>query len=196
VTASATADASSAPVPTLDRFRRSGTLATQDQIAAACADNGNLVLAPELTIQPGNDTEGWFVSSDDPTITVSSITTDNGTVAEFRSPIPGRLVSLTQPLTLCPGTQYELTGLTRQANRRSGCTTQFRIGTDSIFTATPQTSWISRTERFTAGAGPEGASVDLTLVMSCAGFNGASVGADANGYMSGQVGAVSVTADT
>lgn len=62
-----------------------------------------------------------------------------------------------------------------------------------MFTASPQTTFSSRTEQFTADAGTEGASVDLTLVMSCAGFAGAAVGADDEGYMVGEIGSVSVT---
>ncbi|KAF9697700.1 hypothetical protein EKO04_004461 [Ascochyta lentis] len=196
VTASATSDVDSgATAAPLSRFRRSGTLATQEQIAAACADTSNLVLSPTLNIQPDNSTEGWFVGPSENTITVASVTTDNGTIAQFRSAFPGRTLSLIQPLTLCPGTQYELSALTRQANRDSRCTVQFRVGSDSVFTATPQTSWLSETERFTAGAGPEGASVDLQVVGNCAGFFGAPVGADADGYMVLEVGSVSVVAD-
>lgn len=196
VTASATSDVGSgATAAPVSRFRRSGTLATQDQINAACNDTGNLVLSPTLNIQPNNSTEGWFVSQFDPTIPVTSVVEANGTIARFRSAFPGRTAALSQPLTLCPGTQYVLTGLTRQQDTRSGCTVQFRIGSNSVFTASPQTSWVSRTERFTAGAGPEGASQDLTLVMSCAGFSGAAVGADAEGYMVGEIGAVSVSAE-
>lgn len=196
VTASSTTDADSAPTATpLSRFRRSGTLATQEQIAAACADTANLVLSPELNIQPNDSAEGWFVGPSENTITVSAVATDNGTIARFRSAFPGRTVSLIQPVTLCPGTQYELSALTRQANTSSRCTVQLRIGNDSVFTATPQTSWVSTTERFTAGPGPEGASVDLQVVGSCAGFFGAPVGADADGYMVVEVGAVSVVAD-
>ncbi|KAF1925925.1 uncharacterized protein M421DRAFT_227623 [Didymella exigua CBS 183.55] len=196
VTAPASSDVlSEATAAPVSRFRRSGTLATQEQIGAACKDTGNLVLSPTFNIQPNNSTEGWFVSQFNPTIPIESVTQDNGTIARFRSAFPGQTVALSQPLTLCPGTQYELTALTRQADSRSGCSVQLRIGSNSVFTATPQTSWVSRTERFTAGPGAEGASQDVTLVMSCAGFAGAAVGADAEGYMVGEVGAVSVSAE-
>ena len=195
--ASATSDVDSGAAATpLSLFRRSGTLATQDQINAACNDTGNLILSPTLNIQPDASTEGWFVSQFDPTIPVDSVVTSNGTIARFRSAFPGQTVQLSQPLTLCPGTQYELSGLTRQANTRSGCTVQFRIGNNSVFTVSPQTDWAERTEQFTAGAGTEGASQDLTLVMSCAGFAGAAVGADAEGYMVGEIENVSVTASS
>ncbi|KAJ4985341.1 hypothetical protein SVAN01_09192 [Stagonosporopsis vannaccii] len=193
VTASATSEvvggATEAP---LSRFRRSGILATQDQIDAACSDNGNLILSPTLNIQPDSSTEGWFVSQFDPTIPVDSVTTANGTIARFRSAFPGQTTQLSQPVTLCPGTQYQLSALTRQVNTRSDCTVQFRVGNDAVFTARPQTDWLERSERFTAGAGTEGASQDLTMVMSCAGFAGAAVGADAEGYMVGEIGAVSI----
>ncbi|KAJ4336827.1 hypothetical protein N0V95_008493 [Ascochyta clinopodiicola] len=196
VTSSTTLEVESgATAAPLSRFRRTGTLATEEQIAAACADTSNLILSPALDIQPDNSTEGWFVGPSDNTITVTSITTDNGTIAQFRSAFPGRTISLIQPLTLCPGTQYELSALTRQASRSSRCTAQFKVGNDAVFTATPQTSWISETQRFTAGAGPEGASVDLQVVGSCEGFFGAPVGADADGYMVLEVGSVSVVAD-
>ncbi|KAF3042704.1 hypothetical protein E8E12_008429 [Didymella heteroderae] len=194
VTASATSDAASevtaAPV---SRFRRSGTLATQEQIDAACNDTGDLVLSPTLNIQPNNSNEGWFVSQFNPTIPVESAATANGTIARFRSAFPGQTAALSQPLTLCPGTQYDLTASTRQADSRSGCTVQLRIGSNSVFTASPETTFTSRTEQFTAGPGAEGASVDLTLVMSCAGFAGAVVGADPEGYMVGEIESVSVT---
>lgn len=71
---------------------------------------------------------------------------------------------------------------------------QFRVGNNVVFTANPGTTWAESSERFTAGPGAEGASQDLTLVLSCAGFGGAAVGADAEGYMVGEIGAVSVTA--
>jgi len=193
VTASTTSEVDSGATATpLSRFRRSGILATQEQIDAACSDNGNLVLSPTLNIQPDSSTEGWFVSQFDPTIPVDSVTNDNGTIARFRSAFPGQTTQLSQPVTLCPGTQYQLGALTRQANTRSDCTVQFRIGNDAVFTARPQTTWLQRSERFTAGAGTEGASQDLIMVMSCAGFAGAAVGADAEGYMVGEIGAVSV----
>lgn len=195
VEATPTSDNSGATATPLSLFRRTGTLATQEQIAAACADTSNLILSPALNIQPDNSTEGWFVGPSEATITVSSVVTDNGTIAEFRTAFPGRTLALIQPLTLCPGTQYELSALTRTANRSSGCTVQFKVGNDSVFTATPQTDWVSRTERFTAGAGAEGASVDLQVIGSCAGFFGAPVGANADGFMVVDVGAVSVTAD-
>nr|GFD61014.1 hypothetical protein [Tanacetum cinerariifolium] len=75
VAASTTSDVGSgATAVPVSRFRRSGTLATQQQINAACNDKGNLILSPTLNIQPNNSTEGWFVSQFDPTIPVSSVT--------------------------------------------------------------------------------------------------------------------------
>jgi hypothetical protein len=73
---------------------------------------------------------------------------------------------------------------------------QFKINNDVVFTANPQTDWTTRTERFTAGAGVEGASPDLNLVLNCAGFDGAPVGADDDtGLMVGEVGPVTITAE-
>ncbi|KAF3035509.1 hypothetical protein E8E11_001797 [Didymella keratinophila] len=190
---SATSSASEATATPVDRFRRSGTLATQDQINAACSDTGDLVLSPTLNIQPNNSNEGWFVSQFNPTVPVESVTENDTTIARFRSAFPGQTAAISQPLTLCPGTRYNLTASTQQADTRSDCTVQFTVGGNSVFTATPQEDFASRTEQFTAGAGTEGASVDLTAVMSCAGFAGAAVGADDEGYMVGAIGSVSVT---
>jgi hypothetical protein len=146
-----------------------------------------------LNIQANDSNEGWFVSQFNPTIPVESVAENDTTIARFRSAFPGQTTAISQPLTLCPGTLYNVTASTRQADTRSGCTVQFRVGGNSVFTASPQTTFTSRTEQFTAGAGTEGASVDLTAVMSCAGFAGAAVGADAEGYMVGEIGSVSVT---
>jgi hypothetical protein len=195
VTASATSDAGSeATAAPVSRFRRSGTLATQEQINAACNDTGNLLLSPTLNIQPNDSEEGWFVSQINPTISVESVDNVNGTIARFRSAYPGQTAALSEPVTLCPGTQYNVTVSTRQDSTLSGCTVQVRVGDNAVFTASPETSFTSRTEQFTAGPGAEGASADLTLVMSCAGFAGAVVGADAEGFMVGEINAVSVTA--
>ncbi|KAL1645583.1 hypothetical protein SLS61_008266 [Didymella pomorum] len=193
VTASATSAASETTTVPVDRFRRSGTLATQDQINAACKDTGDLVLSPTLNIQASNSVEGWFVSQFNPTIPVDSVAENGTTIARFRSAFPGQTAAISQPLTLCPGTRYNLTATTQQANTRSGCTVQFRVGANSVFTANPQDTFSSQTEQFTAGPGTEGASVDLTAVVSCAGFAGAAVGADDEGYMVGAIGSVSVT---
>ncbi|KAJ4371734.1 hypothetical protein N0V86_008287 [Didymella sp. IMI 355093] len=182
VTASATSDAGSeATAAPVSRFRRSGTLATQEQINAACSDTGNLLLSPTLNIQPNNSEEGWFVSQIDPTISVQSVTNVNGTIARFRSAFPGHTTELSEPVTLCPGTRYDVTISTRQNNVQSGCTVQVRIGSNAVFTANPETNFTSLTQQFTAGPGAEGASPDLTLVMSCAGYAGAVVGADNGG---------------
>ena len=186
---------SEAAATPLSRFRRSGTLATQEQINAACNDTGNLVLSPTLDIQPSADSEGWFLSLTDDTVQVASVDTDNGTIVRFSSAFTGHPVQLSQPVTLCPGTQYVLSGLTRQDSTYSGCTVQFKIGNDAVFTADSQTDWSTRTERFTAGPGAEGASQDLNLVLNCAGFDGVPAGTDNDGRMNGYVGPVSVTAE-
>jgi hypothetical protein len=194
ITASATSDVEATATP-VSRFRRTGTLASQDQINAACADAGNLLLSPTLSIQTDNTTEGWFISSDfDPSIILSSVSTANGTIARFSTAFAGEVAQLTQPLTLCPGTEYTIRGLNRQDDTRSGCTVQYRVGPNAVFTAKPLTSWTEESATFTAGSGIEGASQDLTLVLSCAGRGGAPVGANLAGYMVGEVGAVSVTA--
>ncbi|KAG9199437.1 hypothetical protein G6514_008502 [Epicoccum nigrum] len=194
ITAPATSDVEATASP-ISRFRRIGTLASQEQINAACADTGNLILSPNLGIQADNITEGWFISSDfDPSITVSSVSTANGTIARFSFAFAGDVAQLTQPLTLCPGTKYTISGLARQDDTRSGCTVQHRIGPNVVFTASPLTSWTQNSAAFTAGPGTEGASQDLTMVLSCAGRGGAPIGANDAGYMVGEVGAVSVTA--
>jgi hypothetical protein len=125
---------------------------------------------------------------------VSSVSTANGTIARFSFAFAGDVAQLTQPLTLCPGTEYTISGLARQDDIRSGCTVQYRIGPNAVFTASPLTSWTENSAAFTAGPGTEGASQDLTMVLSCAGRGGAPIGANDAGYMVGEVGAVSVTA--
>ncbi|KAF2998640.1 hypothetical protein E8E13_007600 [Curvularia kusanoi] len=193
ITVSATSSSGATATP-VSLFRRSGTLATQPQIDAVCAASGNVIQSPTLAIQPDDSTPGWFVSSGvNPAIIVESVSTDNGTIVRFSSAFAGEVAQLDQPLVLCPGTVYTISGLTRQDNTRSGCTVQYRVGSNTIFTATPSTTWSANSATFTAGPGTEGASQDLTLVLSCAGRGGAPLGVNAEGYMVGEVSNVTVT---
>lgn len=52
-----------------------------------------------------------------------------------------------------------------------------------MFTASPQESWLQRSEFYTAGTTPEDVSVDLKIRVSCAGQGGAPVGTTDDGYM-------------
>lgn len=139
---------------------------------------------------------GWTVDTSDPVISVESEQNPegNGTIAQFRSAVVGRTLSITQPITLCPDSQYSLSALNRQANVLAKCNATYAVGSDVVFTVTPQQSWLPTSGFFTAGSGATGASVNLTITASCAGFDGIAV-ADQDGFMRVEVSGVSIVKD-
>ncbi|CAO2647646.1 Nn.00g085680.m01.CDS01 [Neocucurbitaria sp. VM-36] len=198
--ASALSDASATPTPSIlalaDRFRRSGSPATQEQIDAACADPQNIVLNPNFAVTDSGEVPGWSVDASDPVISVESEQNPggNGTIAQFRSAVVGRTLSITQPITLCPGQQYSLSALNRQANVLAKCVAKYSVGDDTVFNVTPQQSWLPTDGFFTAGAGVTGASVNLSITASCAGYGGLPV-SDQEGWMRVEVSGVSIVKD-
>ncbi|KAI1665508.1 hypothetical protein L13192_10449 [Pyrenophora tritici-repentis] len=190
---SSSTSSASSPADLDTEDRRAGQLATQPQIDVACANPDNVVTNPNFTMSSDNTVAPWTVDNLDPTITVGSEQdpNSNGTIAQFRSAVVGRTLTITQPLTLCPGQQNELSSMNRQANTMAGCTAQYRIGNHTVYTVTPQTTWLQRSEYFTAGPGVEGASVDLQITASCSGYAGMPV-TDQAGWMRVDISAVSV----
>jgi hypothetical protein len=152
--------------------------------------NPNFAVREDGTVPP------WSVDDLDPAITVGSEKdpAGNGTIAQFKSAVVGRTLTITQPLTLCPGKQYELSALNRQANALAKCTAEYRIGENLVFSVTPQTNWLRHSEFFTAGEGVDGASVDVRVTASCAGYEGMPV-TDTEGWMRVEVSGVSVVLD-
>lgn len=187
-----------APIETnlASRLRRSGTDASEEQIQAACADPGNIVLNPNFGMQEDGSLPGWSIDARDPAITLGSepAPTGNGTIAQFKSAVVGRTLTITQPITLCPDQQYDLSALTRQAHVAAGCNVKYSIGNDSVVTVTPQESWVEQKTFFTARSGVAGASADLTITASCKGFNSIPV-ADEEGWMRVEVSGVQIIKD-
>jgi hypothetical protein len=177
-------------------FRRADTPATPEQIQAACAESGNVLVAPNLAIVPDESAPGWTVNGTESTISVSSQTTPDfdGQIAQFRSASPGTALTIEQPLTLCPDQQYEVSALTQQPNVLSKCTVVFLVDNAPVFTTIPQSSWSEQSGSFTAGSGTAGASPILQIEASCAGQVGVAAGVDADGFMLVNVGNVTVAA--
>ncbi|KAL6709912.1 hypothetical protein ACN47E_000697 [Coniothyrium glycines] len=159
------------------RFRASGTPATEAQIEAACADLENVVLNPMFAVQD-ESVPSWTVDDSDPNITVGTedSPTGNGTIAQFKSQNVGSALAITQPLTLCPDQQYNISAKHRQEDPYADCSVVYRVGAQEVLSVTPTTNWTTSSILFTAGSGVEGASVNLTVTASCAGFSGFLVG--------------------
>lgn len=175
------------------RNRRAGTLASQSQIVDACADRANIIQNPNFAVGDDGGVPGWAVDANDPSVTVGSepAPAGNGSIAQFKSAIVGRTLAISQPLVLCSDQQYEISALTRQAHKEAGCTVQLSVGNKNITTVTPQETWLATSKFFTAGAGVAGASVDLTITVSCKGYYGIPV-ADEEGWMRVEVSGVSI----
>jgi hypothetical protein len=84
--------------------------------------------------------------------------------------------------------------LNRQANALAKCTAEYRVGDEVVFTITPQEAWRRHSEFFTAAMEVEGASVDVRITASCAGYEGMPV-TDTEGWMRVEVSGVSVVMD-
>jgi hypothetical protein len=65
----------------------------------------------------------------------------------------------------------------------SQCFITYYIGDEEVIDASPQEKWTQREEFYTAGKGPEGASVKMTIEFKCVGQGGAPVGTDDEGFM-------------
>lgn len=138
----------------------------------------------------------WSVNDTDPSISIGSerAPTGSGSIAQFKSAIVGRTLTIRQALVLCPGKQYAFSALTRQAHKEAGCTVEYVIGNDTITENTPAETWLETQGFFTAGAGVEGASADLQLTASCKGVTNIPA-SNLDDWMRVEVSGVSVTQD-
>jgi len=154
--------------------------------------NPNFALSKESTVPD------WSVDDTDPAITVGSERSPSGTgsIAQFKSAIVGRTLTIKQALVLCPGKQYSFAALTRQAHKEAGCTVEYAVGKDKITENTPAETWLETSSFFTAGAGIEGASADLKITASCqATANNPISVSDPDSWMRVEVSGVSVVQD-
>ncbi|KAH9879685.1 hypothetical protein IAQ61_001504 [Plenodomus lingam] len=196
VSEAAPAASSFTPLDLVARFREEDDPATQAQIDSACADSDNIVLNPNFAIGADSSVPNWSVDGTDRTITVGSepAPSGNGTIAQFKSAVVGRTLTITQPLTLCPGQQYEISALARQAHKEAECTVQYVVGNDTVATVEPAESWLEESFFFTAREGVAGASATLEITASCQGWEGIPV-ADQEGWMRVEVSGVRVVQD-
>jgi hypothetical protein len=185
--------------PAAPPLRRSGETATPEQIAYACADTSNLVTNGDFEAGNGSTALGWDIAPEDSLITfrVAPSTAANGSTtlaAQVLSGAPGRSLTVSQPLTLCPGRQYRLSSANRQGNLLSKCTISYFIGDDEVYTppSSPQETFLGRSEFFTAGTTPQDVSQDLKITTRFDGEGGALVGANVDGFMVGEFDNVSV----
>jgi hypothetical protein len=197
---SASSDATSAtPVaaPTSALFRERNTPATELQRAAACNATANIIRNPDFTQAAADGSvAGWDIDNTDPNITLDSVPSGSGTIAEFRSAAAGRNLTVTQAMTLCPGQEYEFAASTEQANALADCHCTFSLiendGTKTtILEVEPTESWERKNATFIAGAEPE---ADLEISARCDGFKGAIV-SDQTGWMKVEVQGVSLVRD-
>ncbi|CAI6331930.1 unnamed protein product [Periconia digitata] len=165
-------------LPWSPRFRRSGEIATPEQIEAACKDSVNLVLNPNFALDDTDETSAleWTTVSDDPSIAFRHVTSKPPAVtpsfARVLATTAGPYLTASQPLTLCPGRQYTLSSFNKQANLLNRCTVEYLIGNDLVASASPQEVFLKKEEFFTAGATPEAVSQDLRIRAKCVGSSG------------------------
>jgi hypothetical protein len=163
--------------------------ASPEQIAAACASRENILFNPDLELQDDNNAFGWSNVPQDQFISFrtfpsTSQHTKNGTRSgRVLSAAAGRSIDISQPVTLCPGKQYELSAWNRQQSLLSQCSLEYWIGDDRVFIASPQMSWLKRSQFFTVSDSVEGASVNIRIRVACKGSAGAPVGTDEAGFM-------------
>jgi hypothetical protein len=178
---------STAVPTTLPRtYRRSGEIASQQQIDQACSDKSNIVMNPDFAFAADNTAFGWTTQAEDAFITfhTENSTTSGGSHARVLAAATNKSLTISQPLTLCPGKQYKLTSSNKVGNVMSKCQADYYMGSDYIDTATPQEVYLRKQEFFTAGNTPEEVSKDLRIVLKCKGESGIPAGTDDNGYMS------------
>jgi len=124
---------------------------------------------PNFAMSNASSVPEWSVDDADPAITIGSerAPTGSGSIAQFKSAIIGRTLTIKQALVLCPGKKYSLSALSRQAHKEAGCKIDYVIGNDNVTQNTPAETWQETNAVFTAGAGTEGASADLKITASC-----------------------------
>jgi hypothetical protein len=162
----------------------------------ACNDTSNRVSNSNFNPESDGSIRPWSVDNHDSAVSVSTEPSPdgNGTVAQFKSAVVGRTITITQPLTVCPGQQYRLSAINRQEHVEAGCTVEYKVGDTRVFVVDPQEDWLLTSGYFTAGVGAQGASVDLRITSSCRGSNGIPV-TDGQGWMRLEVSRVTVALD-
>ncbi|KAL5382960.1 hypothetical protein DPSP01_006228 [Paraphaeosphaeria sporulosa] len=181
-TGTAAASATS-PVVTARSYRRTGDVATPQQIDQACADNDNIVINPDFSFEAANTAFGWTTKADNPTVIFETQNSGTAQFARVLAAATNQAMTISQPLTLCPGKEYRLSSTNRQGNLMSKCQAAYYIGNDFVYAASPQETFTRRQEFFTAGITPADVSQDLRVVVTCNGEAGIPAGTDNDGYM-------------
>lgn len=163
-------------------------MATQEQIDQACADKDNIVINPNFTYEAANTAFGWTTKSDDPEAVKFQTQDSNSTgvsnpFARVRAAATDKPLTISQPLTMCPGKEYKLSSTNRQGNLISKCQSAYYIGDDFVYATSPQETFTKRQEFFSTGFKPEDVSKDLRIVVTCSGETGIPAGTDDDGYM-------------
>jgi hypothetical protein len=191
-TTTTTIVATDLPSPSAALFRRSGELATDAQIAAACANQDSIVFNGDFEQAQNANALYWTTSPSDNFISFRTSPTTAGPNApsgvlsgRVLSASPGSSILLSTPVTLCPGRQYRLSASNRQGDVLAQCSLAYSIGDRTVFTASPQESWLQapRSAFYTAGDTVSAVSVELSVMVTCAGQGGFLVGTDDAGYM-------------
>lgn len=174
------------PATTVRSYRRSGETASKEQIDQACSDHSNIVFNPDFSIAADNTAFGWTTAAEDAFVSFQTENSTGNSTSHARvlAAATNKSVTISQPLTLCPGKQYKLSSSNRVANVFSKCQADYFIGSEYVDTATPQESYLKTQEFFTAGNTPEEVSQDLRIVVKCNGEAGIPAGTDGKGYMS------------
>lgn len=176
--------------------RQSGQVASDAQIIAACATNNIVVQNGGFEI--ADSTSGaifWNVSSNSPNITFDSIDIDSLQQITPNGMHLGRVISLdasavvrvSQPLTLCPNTIYNLSVWDRQPRSIAQCRARYLFGNTTIILAQAETSFRLRTASVQGGADAGAVSVDLNIEVKCIGSQ------DSRGRSVWEVDEVSIT---
>ncbi|KAL1610546.1 hypothetical protein SLS60_002215 [Paraconiothyrium brasiliense] len=171
------------PVITSRSYRRTGEVATQEQIDQACADQDNIVINPDFSFEAANTAFGWNTTADDQFVDFRTMNSTDGQFARILAAATNTAMTISQPLTLCPGKEYKLTSTNRVGNLMSKCQADYYIGSDFVYQASPQETFTKRQEFLTAGSSPEDVSQDLRVVVKCNGESGIPAGTNADGYM-------------
>ncbi|KAH8722999.1 hypothetical protein GQ44DRAFT_729140 [Phaeosphaeriaceae sp. PMI808] len=114
-------------------------------------------------------------------------------MAQISSAAAGRELSLTQPLTLCPGSQYSFSVTSRQGNTLADCSLEFSTEAlddtkKRVLITEPHEAWLATNAIFTVGDDP---SVDLVIRAKCNRYMGI-VASDSEAWMRVEVQGVSV----
>lgn len=176
-------------------------IATPEQIAAACADKGNIIFNPAFELEDDNNAFGWSSKPQDDFISFRTFpSTDQHTVNGTRSgrvlsAAAGRTIVISQPVTLCPGKQYSFSAYNRQGNLLAECKLEYSLGNKTVFTASPQEGWLRSSAFYVAGNTPNDVSIDGKIKVTCAGSDGATTGTDESGFMVAEFDDVSLVQD-